>query len=501
MMRRVTPCRYHDPGIPQHCSRTVSSTSAPRTFVDSWREPVEPFWQRMPRFFAFPASPDPLLRNALAAAILGAGGWLAFRMLPAAPLLAAGVALLAWALGLFVIARYGFIVITRSSAGYLHPARYPPDLADGADRAVKMLLIMLVMAMLIGFVSIALGSEVLVGVLLLACAALLPAATMVLTTSGSLAEALDPGRCLQVVRAIGAPYAVLCLFLLLLLVGSNQAIEWILPALLPGEAELRRAAEVARSPAALALAAAGPLALGTFAIGFVGNWFFLSMCALLGYTMYQFAPALEIAVVGPGDRSLGGRASAASHARRSREALIGQMIADGELHEAIELVRSDLSERPNDLALNGRLLRLLLADGSGPLVEDHTQRYLALLVRSGNLREALALLDETWQRTPTFEPGNPQDVAPLARAAVSAARLSVAARLVRGFDRRHPGHADIPAVYLLGAQILLHCGRDARKSRLMLEHVIKRYPQSPAAADARRFLDHVVLPGATPPRG
>jgi hypothetical protein len=479
----------------------VSSTSAPSAFVDSLREPVEPFWQRMPRFFAFPASAAPLMRNAGSAALLGAGVWLAFRMLPSAPLLAALTALLAYALGLFVIARYGFVIITRSSAGYLHPARYPLDLADGADRAGKMLLLLLVVALSIGFVSIALRSAFLLDVLLLACAVLLPAATMVLTTTGSLVETLDPGRSVQVVRAIGAPYVVLCLFLLLLLVGSNQAIDWILPKLLPGEAELRHAAAVARSRGALALDAAGPLALGTFAIGFVGNWFFLSMCALLGYTMYQFAPALEIAVVGPGDRALGGRASAVSHARRSREALIGQMIADGELHEAIELVRSDLSDRPNDLALNGRLLRLLLADGAAALVEDHTQRYLALLIRSGNLREALALLEDTWLRTPGFAPRDPRDVAPLARAAVSATRLSVAARLVRGFDRRHPDHADIPAVYLLGAQILLHCGRDARKSRQMLEHVIKRYPQSPAAADARRFLDHVVLPGATPPRG
>ncbi len=73
----------------------------------------------------------------------------------------------------------------------------------------------------------------------------------------------------------------------------------------------------------------------------VGFWYFTYViCALIGYAMYQYADTLEISVVGPGEervRSVA-RSRSGDPRTRTRDALIGQMIAAGEIKEAIGLL-------------------------------------------------------------------------------------------------------------------------------------------------------------------
>jgi hypothetical protein len=457
-----------------------------------------PFWQRMPRFFAFPAYLGPLLRNLAASAACSLAFWAAARSLSDTPLRALAIVALAWSAASFAVARYGMVVIERSAAGYLHPGRYPTHLQDsGAARAVKMSVIFLAVPILIAVVSALLRSPAVMLLLMFAFAAMLPAATMTLTSTDSLAEALDPARCWRTARHIGAPYAVLCVFLLLLLIGSNQAVEWILPRLAPGAATLRRAAASGQTPQQLMAAAAGTFAAIGFSLAFVGNWFFLTMCALVGYVMYQYSEALGLTVVGPGEGGSRGRLGAQAHVRRTRDALVGQMVARGEIREAIEMLNADLADRPADLSLHLRLHRLLLAEGAQARIEDHAQRYLELLTKSGNLREALDLVEQMVQRFPSFEPQPADRLVPLARAALEHSRLKLATHLVRGFDQRFRGHPDVPSAYLLAAQILLHAGQGEARAQRMFEYVVAKFPDTPAAAEARRLLARRV-PGASP---
>ena len=81
---------------------------------------VEPFWQRVHRFFALPFD------RAVLARIGGLAAWgvlaLALFFLGALGVIVGLVALLAM---LVVGARYGFKIIERSSRGYLQPSAYP----------------------------------------------------------------------------------------------------------------------------------------------------------------------------------------------------------------------------------------------------------------------------------------------------------------------------------------------------------------------------------------
>jgi tetratricopeptide (TPR) repeat protein len=222
-----------------------------------------------------------------------------------------------------------------------------------------------------------------------------------------------------------------------------------------------------------------------------GFWYFTYMiCALIGYTMYQYAEQLEIAVLDSGQRrlmSLSGR-HADVKARR-RDNLIGQLVTGGDIKDAIALLNDDLRERPQDLSLHARFHKLLLAEGSTLRIEDHTEKYLNLLVKSQNWHEALAMAEEALARRADWTPRQIEHVAPLARAALQKGRAQLAATLIRGFDKKNPNHPDIPQVYLVGAQLMAETSHQPAESRRILQYLLKRYGADPVAAEAARYLE------------
>jgi tetratricopeptide (TPR) repeat protein len=211
------------------------------------------------------------------------------------------------------------------------------------------------------------------------------------------------------------------------------------------------------------------------------------MCALIGYAMYQYSEVLGIAVVGPGESRQSGPISATAHERRVREAMIGKLIAAGELREAMELISDEMRLRPGDLSLHVRMHTLLLHEGSRPRIEAHAERYLEMLLAASNTKEALTLYEQTQAMFPAFAPHDPARLPQLAAAAIDALKPDLAAQLVRGFDRKYPGHPKVPDVYVIGARIMLQ-SQHATEARRLLDYVTATYPQSAAAQEAKRYL-------------
>jgi len=80
----------------------------------------------------------------------------------------------------------------------------------------------------------------------------------------------------------------------------------------------------------------------------------------------------------------------------------------------------------------------------------------------------------------------------LARAAFAAHRFETTARLLRGFDQRHPDHPDTPEVYLLGARLLIEFRRDEAQAERVLAALQSRFAQHPAAAEAEKLRQLIV---------
>src|SRR5512134_3129797 len=445
--------------------------------------PIEPFWQRIQKFFTLPLDRAVLLR--IGGLVLASVIAFAFVFLG---VFGFGLAVIGLIAVLVVGARYGFKIIERSSKGFLVPSDYPLSDEDLVSPYLpyKFVAMNFVFGLVLGLVTVLTrGSEFFTLLVWLALfVVIMPAATMRLVITGSLRSALNPSELVALIRRIGKPYGALAAFVF--------------------------CADLCRTYGMAALAVAGGLGAGALgmaggvkaAIGFggvallffmgVGFWYFTYViCALIGYAMYQYADTLEIAVVGPGEERVrrAARSRGGDSRTRTREALIGQMVAAGEIKDAIGLLAEDLRDRPNDLALHGRYHRLLAADGDAAQIESHADQYMTLLVKSENWREALELYEDTVARRPDWSMGEVGNIVPLAQAALRAGKPKIAGRLVRAFDRKYPNHPDIPRAYLLGAQLMADYGNKPEDAKRILQYLVKRHAGDPAAAEAERYLE------------
>jgi len=440
--------------------------------------PIEPFWQRnrINRFFLLPLDKAVLTRVAgLSACFVASFALLLFGGF--------GILLLVIALLAILIAgvRYGFKIIERSSKGFLRPSDYPLTNDDLVSEYLpyKYAAINLVLALLVKLLEVISGGNEFVAIAawMIFFVGISPAATMRLVITGSLRGALNPAEMFSLIQRVGKPYAALAAFIFV--------------------------AELCRSYGLTALAVGGGLSAAGLKAGFgVGTviqllllsfafWYFTYMiCGLVGYAMYQFADALDISVMGPGEQAMRSVATLRTIdvKARTRDALIGQLVSAGDIKEAIDLLSHDLSERPNDLSLHARLHRLLVAENSTPRIEHHTDSYLKLLVKSENWREAIELVEGTQARRADWMPRDVDLIAPLAQAAVRLGKPQLAGQLIKGFDKKYAVHADIPKVYLIGAQLMAEWGGKPDEARRILEYLLKRYPSDSIAAEAGRYL-------------
>jgi hypothetical protein len=464
----------------------MTSTSAPPTTnvdwsADSGQPSVTPFWQRVPKFFLLPLDRTVATRilTMSAAAVLSplalTLGFFGF-LLMMAVLFAV----------LVIGAKFGFTIIERSSQGFLRPSDYPQvEVESSWARPFKYVAINIVFVLVLVAVGVVTTSEVLVGaswVLLFGIA--MPAAVMRLVMTGSLRRAVSPGGIVEVIGRIGKPYIALCVFVFFADLCRTYGVGLI-----------AGAGGIGTAMTAAAGGAKASLGAGIFVVMFLivaGFWYFTYMiCALIGYAMYQYADALEITVIGPGE-TRGPATRRVDVKARSRDATVAKMVAAGDVREAIEVINDDLRDRPQDLSLHARLHKLLLLEGYRPRIEDHTEKYLNLLMKTDNAREALPLAEEALGRDAAWKPRTVEHVVPLARAAMAASKPQLAAQLIKGFDKKHRMHPDIPAVYLIGAQLMLQQGGPAvGQARAILDHLVQKYPGDPAAAEGKRTLDRL----------
>jgi len=101
------------------------------------------------------------------------------------------------------------------------------------------------------------------------------------------------------------------------------------------------------------------------------------------------------------------------------------------------------------------------------------------------------MVEAAFTRRPDYEPRKLELVVPLARSALAAGKPTLAAQLIRGFDKRHRMHPDIPHVYLLGAQVMLEGGAPPEQALRMVEHVVANFPEHPAATEAKRLAERL----------
>src|SRR5512135_3023030 len=252
---------------------------------------IEPFWQRIHKFFTLPLDRAVLTRIG-ALSVAGVIALAAFFLGPLGALLGI-VALFAL---LVVGARYGFKIIERSSRGFLEPSDYPLSDDDLVSPYLpyKFVAMNFVFGLLLGLATVLTrASEFFTLLVWFALfVVVIPAATMRLVITGSLRAALNPSELVALIRRIGKPYAALAAFVFCADLCRTYGIAGLAVA-----GGLGAVALGAIGGPKAGLGAGGILLLFVMSAAF---WYFTYViCALIGYAMYQYAEKLEISVVGP----------------------------------------------------------------------------------------------------------------------------------------------------------------------------------------------------------
>jgi hypothetical protein len=417
---------------------------------------VKPFWHRLNKFFAFPFQTIPLVYGLFLA--------LCSLLTEVFFFIPRELMRVLVELGIFLAAsRYGFKVAVLGARGIARANNFPSQVDDEwTSLPWKLFGILVVQAVALSFVARFNAKLATSATFVLSF--MFPATVIVLVQSGSAMRSLNFAAIWCVVRVIGAPYIALCLFLFLLSSGAAVALELLFPL--------------------VSLWLLVPL----FNFAFI--YFGWVMASLLGYVMYQHHEALDIDLLaGAGsDDAPADRLSPEQIARQETDALVAELVTDGDVAAALDVAYEDQRLRPNDVIALRRYHRVLLMVDKTPVLIAHAERYIALLLRQELKAEAVKVWQDCCAREAEFVLEDAGQTLALAHAAWRGGNGQAALGILRSFDKRFPGHAAIPHAYELIARVLTQGMNRADLARPVLATLEARYPDSEPTREVRWLL-------------
>ena len=427
------------------------------------REAPPPFWQQLPRVFTYPAHADALIKIVVFS--IAAGIVKTFAMFGSV------ISFFLWFAVWLGFLKYCFGILERTARGHLNPAEIYINEGTGTDRRPLKQLGIFVFFFGLAMVSGVLWGELALQVGFVVAALVIPAAIMVLAMEESLRAAVNPLRIVGTIAGIGLPYLALCAFLFLLMQSSAYlmvSLDFVLPRWL-----------------------AAVLA------DMVTMYFMVSMYYLMGYALYQNHAALGIDV--QVDTAMAARAVSK---RPAEQSVLGPetqaLVAEGKLEEAAARLEDRLRREWDNNKVHDQYHKLLLHSGQPKPIAKHVNEYVAKLLREKKAARAVEVYEAGKAKVPDLSLHDPELHLPLARQASELRRDSTAFELLKGFDKRFPGHADIPGVYMLAATILLERQSQYAMAQKIFQGVVQKYPQHPLAAEAARLAEVAAKMAALP---
>ena len=412
---------------------------------------LPPFWARIPKFFLWPMQFDPLVFIGMCAI-----GMVVASILP---VIGGLLALVIW----FYFFRYAMNVLVQTARGNFNPEAADLAQESGDRRPIKqgvyLFVAILSVALVVGFAGPVIGI-----LFALFITVGLPAAIMIIAIHDSLADALNPVQVVGVMSGIGAPYFLLCLFLILL-EGSDVAVFRLLGPMIPHLIEYPVTA-------------------------FFSMYFLLVMYNMMGYVVYQYHEKLGYSVDKTFDKNAAEEAPSAKAGPplSPRDQRIAELMRDGDVKGAIDELKDDMRYNRTDINDNQKLHKLYLALGDNDKTLPHAQQLITWLLAADQGAAALEVLQRMRGIDANFSVPDAGAVLPLAEAAKARRNVPLAMEMIKGFDKKNPNHRDIPAVYFLAARILSESQHDDAQAMRILQAMIARYPEAGVIKEATTYL-------------
>ncbi len=467
-MSKIT-CKYHPNAAARwecgHCDITFCGSCVKKDTVRNLAlcpvckqevEPVSatnyitPFWQRIPKFFAYPSNSQSMIFMGVIAFFLSFaffGG-----------LMSIVVTLL---LGLGFI-RYSLLVLESTADGSDKPPAVTLDtIMAGKLLAVKLLATYIVFGYAIYKTVDMLGpfAGIVLGLFILMC---LPASTMVMAVEQSFRQAINPVVLVNVIRAIGAPYFLLYGFLILL-----SACQGVISAVI-GSFDTILLAPVQN---------------------FAGLYFTLIMYNMMGYVIFQYHEALGHNVRLEVDKDYS-TSKAVAKKPVSNNPVIQEaevLIKEGQIDEAINRLSAATRQANASGELHAYLHKVLLAANKPEKMIAHAKEYINVLLHENKTRDAAQLVMDCFQHKETLRPNDPDKYYTLAYMLNDMRAFKACISLIQNFHKRFPGHADIPKLYLLASRILSEELSNDKLALQMLEFLQAKYRQHELAREIEQY--------------
>lgn len=393
---------------------------------------AQPFWERIPSFFAYGLQ----------------GGPLAFAVLLAMAGLFMPRSLILWLLVFSVATKYFHSVIEGSSqAENQAPSLLSAFTGEGFTLFIKQLAVFLIAFGVLWLAADA-GSPALYWLVNIGLLLAMPASIIRLALDKQLGAALSPEQVGQVIVAMGWRYLILCAFLFILW----QSPSWV----------------------TLMLAGGLPRVVLLPVAAFLFAYFGVVMCAMMGYAVFQYQGALGYVIAAEDGQAA---YPAAEFLRRKALADAQIRIKEGQLELALEILTLALERAPDDLALNERFHQLLFGLGARERCLRHLAHYLPLASRS-NLPQAASAFLNARQLQADYLPEDALVCERLAATLLQRHKHREALSLLRNLHQRFPDYPHIPRAYLLAARgFAEHLGQ-VEPARKLLQFIRQRYPQS-----------------------
>lgn len=433
------------------CSKELHEVSASNL--------ITPFWRRIPRFFVYPFNLVALV-YIVVLAVLSV-------MLFKPTLFGVLIQLVPF----LVFLRYAYAVLTHTALGHMTPP--PVNLGminEGLEMPFKQLGVYIFMGFAINVLFALFGvlAASVYSIIMVVC---LPATAMVIAIDNSFFRAINPVALISIAARIGWPYMILCLFLFILWGGTNVVMDIVVD----GEQSLHTALLV---------------------YNLASMYFLLVMFHMMGYVIYQYHEelAFDVEVDAEDQREFRSLSTGSGDTPPVEHPVINEaevLVRQGNIPEAISVLRNGVAQDGEDLDVQERLHKLLKFDKQAQVLEETTPIYIRSLLARNQTRKAADVFADVVAHAPSFRLTTPEQVLPIASELKQSGRGRAALTAMDGFAKHFPGHNDIPDVYFLAASTLCEDFKQDRKAKSILEQVLARYPQHPRVADIRGYLNTI----------
>lgn len=200
----------------------------------------------------------------------------------------------------------------------------------------------------------------------------------------------------------------------------------------------------------------------------VGVYFTVMYFHMLGYGVYQYHRELGYMAYVEDDEEGGVDAELA---------FFETLIADERYDVALAELRTVLDNHPEDVGLHRRMYRLAGLTGNAVMRTREGNWLIRQLIRSGRVTDAADVYLECLKAQPDFRPASAEDYDPLARELRRRGRVREALQ-INGFHVRFPGHAQIPRIYVLAAQMFIDNAGRPEQARKILDYIARKHPDS-----------------------